>query len=150
MQLQSHHDGIPKVLQRLVNTAMIDYTLEWLVINGIETVYITCCSFADQIKRHLEDAGYMSSNKRKNLHIELIVSTDCQSVGDAMRLLDHKDLLKSDFVLVSGDVVTNMDLRSALDTHQRRRIKDKMAIMTMVLKGGMRGSHRLRLGDPAR
>ena len=138
----------PKVLQRLVNTAMIDYTLEWLVINGIETVYITCCSFADQIKRHLEDAGYMSSNKRKNLHIELIVSTDCQSVGDAMRLLDHKDLLKSDFVLVSGDVVTNMDLRSALDTHQRRRIKDKMAIMTMVLKGGMRGSHRLRLGDP--
>ena len=137
----------PKVLQRLVNTAMIDYTLEWLVINGIETVYITCCAFADQIKRHLEEAGYISSNKRKSLHIELIVSTDCRSVGDAMRLLDHKDLLKSDFVLVSGDVVTNMDLRSALDTHQKRRIKDKMAIMTMVLKGGMQGSHRLRLGD---
>ncbi len=137
----------PKVLQRLVNTAMIDYTLAWLVINGIETVYITCCAFADQIKRHLEEAGYMSSSKRKNLHIELIVSTDCRSVGDAMRLLDHKDILKSDFVLVSGDVVTNMDLRGALETHQKRRTKDKMAIMTMVLKGGMRGSHRLRLGD---
>ncbi len=137
----------PKVLQRLANTAMIDYTLEWLVINGIETVYITCCAFADQIKRHLEEAGYMSSSRRKNLHIELIVSTDCRSVGDAMRLLDHKDILKSDFVLVSGDVVTNMDLRGALETHQKRRSKDKMAIMTMVLKGGMRGSHRLRLGD---
>ena len=74
-------------------------------------MYITCCAFADQIRRHLGDAGYLS---KKNVHIELVVSTDCQSVGDAMRLLDHKDMLKSDFVLVSGDVITNMDLRRAV------------------------------------
>lgn len=132
------------MLQRIVNTAMIDYTLEWLIINGIEIVYITCCAFADQIRRHLGDAGYLS---KKNVHIELVVSTDCQSVGDAMRLLDHKDMLKSDFVLVSGDVITNMDLRGAVLEHRHRRAKDKSAIMTMVLKGGMGGGRGLRLGD---
>jgi translation initiation factor eIF-2B subunit epsilon len=136
----------PKVLLPLVNACMLDYTLEWLIVHGIETIYITCCAFADQIQRHLDSAGYLN---RKGLHVDVIVSTDCMSVGDAMRLLDHKDILKSgqDFVVVSGDVVTNMDLRGALAEHRQRRLKDASAIMTMVLKGGMVGAHRLRLGD---
>jgi translation initiation factor eIF-2B subunit epsilon len=51
-----------------------------------------------------------------------------------MRDLDSRSLLTGDFVLVYGDVVSNLPLESALAAHRARRVKDKNAIMTMVLR----------------
>lgn len=56
------------------------------------------------------------------------------SVGDAMRELDAKQLIDTDFILVTGDVVSNMKLDKVLEEHRARRQADKSAIMTMVLK----------------
>lgn len=56
------------------------------------------------------------------------------SVGDAMRDLDAKGLITSDFLLVSGDVVCNVPFDKVLAEHRQRRAKDKNAIMTMVLR----------------
>jgi translation initiation factor eIF-2B subunit epsilon len=63
---------------------------------------------------------------------QVIVSTNCKSAGEALREIDVKDMIKSDFVLVSGDVVSNMDLCAAMRAHRARRDKDKNAIMTLV------------------
>lgn len=51
-----------------------------------------------------------------------------------MRDLDTRGLLVGDFLLVYGDVVSNLPLESALAAHRARRAKDKNAIMTMVLR----------------
>lgn len=51
-----------------------------------------------------------------------------------MRDLDSRSLLVGDFLLVYGDVVSNLPLESALAAHRARRAKDKNAIMTMVLR----------------
>ena len=51
-----------------------------------------------------------------------------------MRDLDNRDLIIGDFLLVSGDVVSNMSIRPALAKHRARREKNKDAIMTMVLR----------------
>lgn len=42
--------------------------------------------------------------------------------------------IRGDFVLVSGDTVSNMSLMEALREHKERRRKDSNAIMTMVVK----------------
>jgi NDP-sugar pyrophosphorylase family protein len=60
--------------------------------------------------------------------------------------MDHKDVIKTDFILVSGDVVTNMKLNVAMDAHRRRRAADKSSIMTLVMRAGMTPAHRVRLG----
>jgi translation initiation factor eIF-2B subunit epsilon len=65
--------------------------------------------------------------------LELIQSTS-RSIGDAMRDLDSRSLLTGDFLLVYGDVVSNLPLESALAAHRARRATDKNAIMTMVLR----------------
>ena len=69
------------------------------------------------------------------MQLSLVVSTSCRSAGEALRLIDQKDIIKSDFVLVSGDTVSNCDLGTVLAEHKRRRVKDKNAIMTMVRLG---------------
>lgn len=50
--------------------------------------------------------------------VTTIVSQELLSVGDALRDLDSKQLLQSDFILVSGDVVSNMNLELALNEHK--------------------------------
>lgn len=51
-----------------------------------------------------------------------------------MRNLDKRALMTGDFLLVSGDVVSNISLGPALARHRARRENDKNAILTMVLR----------------
>lgn len=134
----------PKVLLPLVNAPLIEYTLEWLAYNYVEEVFVFCCAHADQITKYLNDSKW---SKQTSIKVTTIVSTNCLSVGEALRLLDQKDVIKHDFILVSGDTVSNMKLQPVLEEHKRRREKDKAAIMTMVFKAVRHPLHRLRLGD---
>ncbi|OUM69469.1 hypothetical protein PIROE2DRAFT_35550, partial [Piromyces sp. E2] len=75
--------------------------------------------------------------------IHTIAMQECYSVGDAIRELDAKQLLRGDFILVSGDVISNVSLDTILEEHKKRRETDKNCIMTMVLKQAS-PNHRLR------
>jgi translation initiation factor eIF-2B subunit epsilon len=65
--------------------------------------------------------------------LEIIKSTS-RSVGDAMRDLDSRHLITGDFIVMSADVVSNLPLEGALAEHRARRVADKNAIMTMMLR----------------
>ena len=66
------------------------------------------------------------------MEVVTIVSQECYSVGDALRELDAKQFLGSDFILVHGDLVANFSLKDALRRHRQRKASDKNTIMTMV------------------
>jgi len=51
-----------------------------------------------------------------------------------MRDLERAETITGDFLLVSGDVLSNISLEPALAKHRARREKDKNAIMTMILR----------------
>jgi translation initiation factor eIF-2B subunit epsilon len=136
----------PKVLLPLANTPLLDYTLEWLAANAVEEVYVVCCAHAEQVEAHLERAGWL---RVRRFAVHPVVSKSCLSMGDALRLLDHKDIIKTDFVLISGDVVTNLKLSAALEAHRRRRAMDKAAIMTLLMRGNVSLSLRARTGETA-
>jgi translation initiation factor eIF-2B subunit epsilon len=42
--------------------------------------------------------------------------------------------IHGDFVLISGDTISNMSLKDALQEHNDIREKDPPAVMTMVIK----------------
>lgn len=50
-----------------------------------------------------------------------------------MRDLDSRDVVTGDFLVVSGDVVANLNLEAALSRHRSRREADKNAMMTVIL-----------------
>ncbi|KAK9794959.1 hypothetical protein WJX73_003563 [Symbiochloris irregularis] len=133
----------PKVLLPLVNVPMIDYTLEWLVAGGIKEVIIFCCAHASQIQRHIDTSKWGS---QKSVNIQVITERSCRSAGDALRALDQKGIMEDDFVLVSGDVVANLNIAAVLEEHRLRRAKDQNAIMTMVMKPMQSAAQRWRLG----
>ena len=49
------------------------------------------------------------------LQVRIITSNNCLSAGDALRDIDQRGVVRSDpFILVSGDVVSNIDLKSVI------------------------------------
>ncbi len=66
--------------------------------------------------------------------VQLIVSQELRSMGDALRDLDSKQLIQSDFILMSGDVISNLNLVPILEEHRNRKLSDKNSIMTLILK----------------
>jgi translation initiation factor eIF-2B subunit epsilon len=62
------------------------------------------------------------------------VTPEARSVGDVMRELDTKQIITSDFVLVSGDIVSTIPLMEVVKEHKERRKISKDCIMTTVMK----------------
>lgn len=56
--------------------------------------------------------------------------------------------IRGDFILITGDTISNMSLTQALQEHKERRKKDPHAIMTMVIKRSkpLPQLHQTRLG----
>lgn len=67
------------------------------------------------------------------MRVRVVGMAAVRSVGDALREIDRQGLVKSDFVLVRGGVVTNLPLPSVVEEHRRMRDADKdKLLMTMV------------------
>eukprot|EP00742_Colponemidia_sp_Colp-10_P005517 GILJ01005895.1.p1 GENE.GILJ01005895.1~~GILJ01005895.1.p1 ORF type:complete len:689 (-),score=134.44 GILJ01005895.1:248-2314(-) len=118
----------PKVLMPLVNVPMINYAIEFLAANGVHELFVFCTAHAQQIKEHVEQLHY------PGLRLQVLISEDATSVGDAMRELDSMSKIRGDFVLMSGDVISNMDLSKVVEAHFKRRQTVPNAIMTKIFK----------------
>lgn len=121
----------PRCLLPLANVPLIEYTLEFLSRAGVNEVYLMCSSHADQIQKYIEESKWNS--KSSPFSINTIMSLESRSVGDAMRDLDNRGLITGDFLLISGDVVTNIDFSKAMNVHKQKRQQDRNHIITMVL-----------------
>jgi translation initiation factor eIF-2B subunit epsilon len=124
----------PKVLLPVANSAMLDYALEFLISGGVREIFIFCCSHAELINNYLNQSKWTQHSHSHNYSIRCINSNNCFSAGDALRHLDSLDIIKGDFVLLSGDVISNIKLESVIKLHKQRVQQDKRNIMTCVYK----------------
>lgn len=135
----------PKVLLPLVNVPMINYTLAWLESAGVAEVFVFCCAHSKQVIDYLENSEWFS---QPNFTVKTIESHNIISAGDALRLIYEQNVIHGDFVLISGDTVSNMSLTQALQEHKERKKKDNNAVMTMIIKKSKPSpiTHQSRLG----
>mmetsp|Transcript_9067 Transcript_9067/g.16578 ORF Transcript_9067/g.16578 Transcript_9067/m.16578 type:complete len:905 (-) Transcript_9067:54-2768(-) len=147
----------PLVLCPLNNVPLLHHTIDFLQGSGVEELFLLCSSGADALEEYIRSyAGGKANNKQQGdngsdsaatggggskmtwsskLTITTLRFTDCTNAGDALRELDRRNVIKSDpFILMQGDVVTNVDLREAMEGHKVRRKKDNTAIMTVLLQ----------------
>lgn len=52
------------------------------------------------------------------MSINVVVSDGCRSLGDAMRDLDSKALIRGDFILLTGNLIGNLKVLPALEKHK--------------------------------
>eukprot|EP00965_Chrysotila_dentata_P235448 6200761-Pleurochrysis_carterae.AAC.2 len=124
---------MPKVLIPLAATPMLEYTLEFLAAGGVQEIFVFCCAHAEIIERYVEETELRRRLGTVTLHI-LVARAPCFSAGDALREVEAAGVIKSDFVLVPGDVVANLQLAPLLAAHKARREADREAVLTTVMK----------------
>jgi len=118
----------PKVLCPLNNVTMIDYAIDFLAGTGVEELFVVCVS--DQVENHVQ-----SQAAHHTIQVTIIKDPSLDNAGDALRELDRRDMVQSDpFILMFGDIVTNVDVSGALAAHKERHNKDRSAIMTLLMK----------------
>jgi translation initiation factor eIF-2B subunit epsilon len=136
----------PRCLLPLANTPLIEYTLEYLALNGVQEVFIYCGAHAEQIEDFVRKSPRWSptSSVLPFQSLEFVRVANARSVGDFLRDLDPRGIIAGDFVLVHGDLVANVPLDEALRKHRARREANREAIMTMVLREGGQDAHRTK------
>ncbi|CAO3660958.1 unnamed protein product [Rhizopus stolonifer] len=135
---------VPRCLMPVCNIPVIEYTLEVLAAADIFEVFVVCTSHIDTIKAYFEQSNWTKPNS--SLSIQVIAAPDCLSVGDALRELDARQLITTDFILTTGELVSNIKLDRILEEHRARKKTDKNSIMTVLLKEATR-SHTSRAKD---
>lgn len=145
----------------MCNAPLLDWTFESLAVAGVHEVFVMCQSHFESIKAVIEYVSRMPLNPaclmplrshRKSkwsqpgsplrIHAKFLPST-VQSFGDAIRQVDAQSIITGDFVLVSGDCVTNVRIDEMVRVHKERRKVDKEVIMTVLVKEAGVG-HRTR------
>eukprot|EP00026_Physarum_polycephalum_P004385 Phypoly_transcript_04403.p1 GENE.Phypoly_transcript_04403~~Phypoly_transcript_04403.p1 ORF type:complete len:529 (+),score=70.14 Phypoly_transcript_04403:24-1610(+) len=121
----------PRTLLPIVNIPLLNYTIEFLAASGVQEIFVFCCAHAQQIKEYLSE---LKGQEWCGVKVKTLVSQNCKSAGDALREVYAQSVINSDFILVTGDVISNMNLQKPLQAHKLRREKDKSSIMTMVFK----------------
>ncbi|ATY63809.1 eIF4-gamma eIF5 eIF2-epsilon [Cordyceps militaris] len=135
----------PRCLLPLGNTPLIEYTLEFLAMNGVNEVFLYCGANTDAVEEYLNRSRWSTASKSSPFSlIQFIRVADARSVGDVLRDLDTRSLIDGDFILVHGDLVSNLMLDGVLAAHRRRRETSALNIMTCVLRSGGRDAHRTK------
>ena len=88
------------------------------------------------------DSKWSKSNSGLKI-VPIVTTKETFSPGDAMRDIYTHGIISSDFVLVTGDLVSNIRIDEVVRQHKERRKVNKDVIMTIVVKPSG-ASHRTR------
>ncbi|PPQ70755.1 hypothetical protein CVT25_000076 [Psilocybe cyanescens] len=123
----------PRCLLPICNAPLLDWTFESLALAGVQEVFVICRSHAELVKNAIKESKWSKPGSGMKI-VPIMTAKETFSPGDAMRDIYTRGLVTSDFVLVMGDLVSNIRIDEVVRVHKERRRTNKDAIMTMVVK----------------
>jgi len=112
---------IPKPVVPLVDRPFISYMIEWLRGHGIDDVILGCGFMAEGVRAVLGDGS--------GLGVRLRYLEEPKPLGTGGALKFAEDLLDSRFLMLNGDVLTDIDLTAQLAAHERNGARATLALV---------------------
>jgi translation initiation factor eIF-2B subunit epsilon len=114
-------------------------------MNGVNEVYIYCGAHTDQVEDYVSRSRWSTNSRSCPFSVlQFVRVADARSVGDVLRDMDKRSFVDGDFILVHGDLVSNILLDDIIAKHRKRREESAANIMTMVLRSAGSDSHRTK------
>ncbi|XP_055615600.1 translation initiation factor eIF-2B subunit epsilon [Toxorhynchites rutilus septentrionalis] len=129
-------DRNPLSLLPVANVPLLDYALETLNRSGVEEVFLFCGNHLNVVKEYVKAQKDAHCSWSIGMTVSIVGSEGCRCLGDALRDVDAKGLVRGDFILTGVDTVTNANFAAILEEHKRVQKSDKGAVMTVVFKEG--------------
>ncbi|KAL5533149.1 GCD6 [Sanghuangporus sanghuang] len=123
----------PRCLLPVCNAPLLDWTFESLALAGVHEIFVICRSHAERVKAAIRESRWSKPGSGITI-IPIVTAKEAFSPGDAMRDIYTHGILSSDFVLVHGDLVSNVRIDEVVRLHKERRRANRDTIMTIVVK----------------
>lgn len=114
---------LPKPIVPLVDRPFIVYMLEWLRGHGVEDVVMSCGFLATQVREVLGDGSAL------NIRLRYVEEPEPRGTAGALKFA--QDLLDERFLVLNGDVLTDIDLSAQIAEHERTRARATLALVAV-------------------
>jgi len=111
----------PKPMLPMVNRPMMEHVVALLRQHGFEDIVVTVAFMANAIRNYFGDGSEFG--------VRMVYATEESPLGTAGSIRNAMDELDERFVVISGDVLTDIDLTALVDHHDA-----KGALATLALK----------------
>jgi len=101
----------PKPLLPLVNRPMMEHIVGLLKRHGIDEIVVTVAFMANAIRDYFGDGSEFG--------VSISYATEETPLGTAGSVRNAKDQLTERFLVISGDVLTDIDLGAIVDFHEK-------------------------------
>src|ERR687887_878619 len=111
---------VPKPVVPLVDRPFITYMLEWLRSHGVDDVVMSCGYMASGVRNVLGDGTQLG------LRIRYVEEPRPLGTGGAVKFAEP--LLEERFLMLNGDVLTDLDLTAQIEQHERTGARATLAL----------------------
>jgi mannose-1-phosphate guanylyltransferase len=112
---------VPKPVVPLVDRPFITYMLEWLGAHGIEDVIMSCGFLATSVRNVLGDGSAMG------LRLRFVEEPEPRGTAGALKFAEP--MLDERFVMLNGDVLTDLDITAQIEQHERTGARGTLALV---------------------
>jgi mannose-1-phosphate guanylyltransferase len=115
---------VPKPVVPLVDRPFIVYMLEWLRRHGVDDVIMSCGFLATSVRNVLGDGSQLG------LRLRFVEEPEPRGTAGALKYAE--DLLDDRFLMLNGDVLTDIDLGAVLEQHERTGAVATLALVPVA------------------
>jgi mannose-1-phosphate guanylyltransferase len=112
---------IPKPVVRLVDRPFISFMLEWLRGHGVDDVIMSCGFLADGVRDVLGDGSDLG------IHLRFVEEPEPLGTAGALKLAEP--MLDQRFLMLNGDVLTDIDLTAQIAQHDSSGARATLALV---------------------
>ena len=112
---------VPKPVVPLVDRPFISFMLEWLRAHGIDDVIMSCGFQATSVRNVLGDGSGLQ------MRLRFVEEPDARGTAGALKFAES--LLDERFVMLNGDVLTDLDLSAQIAQHEATGAKATLALV---------------------
>ena len=112
-RLASFIKNIPKSLVKIGGKPVIEHQILLLRENGIKEIWILLGYLGDEIKKYLQ--------KKERWNVGIHYSQEKEPLGTAGALKTLEGKIKEDFLVLSGDVMMDFDIKRFINYHRQKK-----------------------------
>jgi len=115
--------NVPKPMLPLANQPMMERIVRLLQEHGFDEIVVTVAFLANAIRTYFGDGSEFG--------VRMVYATEETPLGTAGSVRNAMDELDERFLVISGDVLTDLDLSAAVAFHEERKSMATIALKAM-------------------
>ena len=115
---------LPKPVVPLVDRPFIAFMLEWLRAHGVDDVIMSCGFLATSVREVLGDGSDLG------IRLRFVEEPDPRGTAGALKLAEP--MLDERFLMLNGDVLTDIDLTSQIAQHEATGATATLALVPVA------------------